>query len=40
MDKHMKSPPIAGLIEILGKEDLTDTQIIMTSRGPGISPKL
>ena len=40
MDKHIAAPPIAAMIQTLEKEDLVDTQIIMTNKGPGITPKL
>lgn len=40
MDKHMAVAPVLALIEAIGKEDLTETQIIMTTKGPGITPKL
>ncbi|KAG9253351.1 uncharacterized protein F5Z01DRAFT_163824 [Emericellopsis atlantica] len=40
LDKHMKSKPVVELLEAISKEDLTETQIIMTTKGPGIAPKL
>ena len=38
MDKHMKVPPVVALLEVMG--DLVDTQVIMTTKGAGITPKL
>ncbi|KAF4121279.1 Antibiotic biosynthesis monooxygenase [Geosmithia morbida] len=40
MQKHMKSPPVLELVERGAKEDLTDVQVILTTKGAGISSKL
>lgn len=40
MDKHMAGPPVKTLIERVGKEELVDAQVIMTTKGNGVVPKL
>ncbi|KAI6782146.1 uncharacterized protein J7T54_002383 [Emericellopsis cladophorae] len=40
LDKHMKTKPVVELLEAISKEELTETKIIMTTKGPGIAPKL
>ena len=40
MDKHMATAPVLSLIEAITKEDLTETQLILTTKGPGVTPKL
>lgn len=38
MEKHMKVPPVLGLLKVMG--DLVDTQVIMTTKGAGITARL
>lgn len=38
MDKHMKVPPVLELLKVMG--DLVDAQVIMTTKGAGITAKL
>lgn len=36
----MKSAPVVALLKALEAEKLTETDVIMTTAGPGIKPKL
>ena len=40
LDKHMKAKPVVELLQAISKEELTESKIIMTTKGPGIAPKL
>lgn len=36
----MRTPPVLDLLAAMEKESLTDTQVVMTTKGPGIPAKL
>lgn len=40
MDKHLRTPPVVDMVKALEAEQLTETQIIMTTKGSGISARL
>ncbi|KAM5351414.1 hypothetical protein ACJ41O_004137 [Fusarium nematophilum] len=40
LDKHMKTPPVVVMLEAMEKEDLTETQIIMTKPASGIKARI
>jgi hypothetical protein len=40
MDKHMQALPVQEMVNILGEGNLADTQVIMTTKGPGIASRL
>lgn len=40
LDKHMAGAPIQKIVKAVEEEKLTETKIIMTTRGPGITPRL
>ncbi|KAF4968270.1 hypothetical protein FSARC_4361 [Fusarium sarcochroum] len=40
LDAHMKAPPVVLMLDAMEKEDLTETQLIMTKPSTGIKPQL
>ncbi|KAI9901858.1 hypothetical protein N3K66_003675 [Trichothecium roseum] len=39
-DLHMRAAPVVALITAIKEEELTETDLIMTQKGPGIKQKL
>ncbi|KAK0389329.1 hypothetical protein NLU13_2904 [Sarocladium strictum] len=40
LDKHMKTPPVVAILKEMEGEKLATTEVIMTTDGPGVKPRL